>query len=72
MRVKPPVTTILGIAVEVLYAFSIMLVAFIICLALTYTTPLENPARKGGDEGGFSIPPLGTPKAYSPGGLHLR
>ena len=36
------------------------------------TTPLANPALKGGDKGGFSIPPLGTTEAYSPGGLHLR
>jgi len=36
------------------------------------TTPLANPAFKGGDKGGFSIPPLGTTEAYSPGRLHFN
>ena len=36
MRLKLPVTTILGISVEVLYALAIMLAAFIICLAMIY------------------------------------
>jgi hypothetical protein len=36
MKIKLPLNISLGIATEVLYAITIMLVAFLICLALSF------------------------------------
>jgi hypothetical protein len=36
MKLRLPVTTMLGISAEIIYAFSIMLIGFVICIIVSF------------------------------------